>query len=109
MKKFVVVVVAIAMCAGFSGFSYAGDEGWAAAGGFLGGMILGSAMSRPYYGGGYGGDSGPRYYPRRGYYPRNYYRPYYPRVHTYSPYSYPTYSSYGTRYGPTYTVDEYCY
>ncbi len=28
MKKFVVVVVAIAMCAGFSGFSYAGDEGW---------------------------------------------------------------------------------
>lgn len=103
MKKLVTLVLAILMLGtGFSGISYAGDEGWAAAGGLLGGMILGAAIadsSRPVY-----------YYPRPVYYsqpvyygyPRAYAYPVYP---TYTTTTYSTYPVYST----TTCVDPYSY
>lgn len=94
MKKLIAVVLAVVILGTVSGISYAGDEGWAAAGGLLGGLILGSAISHHhthYYGCGH-------YYATPVYYSRPVY---------YSYPVYPTYTSYS--YYPTTTYVEYCY
>ena len=74
MKKLVAIVVTVILALGIllSGDCHAGNEGWAAAGGFLGGLVIGSAInSRPHY--------------YHGYYS------------SYPVYSYPVYSTYGYR------------
>lgn len=79
MKKIIAIVVIIGLASILPvQNSYAGDEGWAAAGGLVGGLILGSALSsRPtyYY------DSYPSYY----------------SYSSYPVYTYPAYSTYGYR------------
>ena len=80
MKKLVMFVVTVALATGVIGSTscYAGDEGWAAAGGFLGGLVIGSAASSSYHHGGTvyhsGYDTYPVYYNsgHRYYYPRRY-------------------------------------
>lgn len=99
MKKlFGVVAVAVILSLGFNTVSYAGDEGWAAAGGLLGGLILGSAISdhHHYYGCGHS-YAAPVYYSRPVYY------------HT--PYAYPVYTPHTTYGGcyPSTTYVEYWY
>lgn len=94
MKKLIAVGLAMVLVISISGVSYAGDEGWAAAGGLLGGLILGSAISHHshYYGCGH-------YYATPVYYRRPVY--YYPTpVYT----SYPSHGCY-----PTTTYVEYWY
>jgi len=76
--------------------SWSGDAGWALAGGLVGGMILGSAMTasqQPTY-----------YYPQPVYYAQPVYTP--------TPYVYPTSTSYSTTTyttypSTTYVVDQY--
>jgi hypothetical protein len=88
MKKLIAVVVSGIILAGcFSGVSYARDEGWYAAGGFVGGMILGSAMTRPryYYPAPYYTGYSPYYYGSGYYYP--------PRAYAYPVYSTPVYTT----------------
>lgn len=96
MKKLIAVAVVVVMLGTVSGISYAGDEGWAAAGGLLGGLILGSAISHHhthYYGCGH-------YYATPVYYSRPVYH-----------HPAPVYSSYSTSYGcyPSTTYVEYWY
>lgn len=93
MKKLIAIVVVIVLAVGIllSGDCHAGNEGWAAAGGFLGGLVVGSAVSsRPsyYYGRPYYYSSCYPVYSTYGY--RSYYYPsyYYPSCYTYSPYYY---------------------
>lgn len=98
MKKIVALgTVVLMLSTVFSGVSYARDEGWYAAGGLLGGLILGSAItasSRPYY------YPAPAYYSRPGYYYQGAYAyPVYPTCST----------TYTTYYPSTTYVDSYCY
>lgn len=105
MKKLFAVVTAVMILnIGLSGISYARNEGWYAAGGLLGGLVLGAALSsRPYY---YGS---PYYYGGPGYYAAPVY--YYPRPYYYSYPACPAYSTYSTTYTTSYPpyVDTYCY
>jgi hypothetical protein len=99
MKKLIAVGIAIVLSGTIlCGVSYAGhhrhgcwggNAGWAAAGGFVGGMVLGSALasaSRPYY------YSAPAYY---------YSGPSYYYSGAYAYPVYPTYTTYSTYYPAT--------